>query len=710
MYGVLTSGLLLTACSADELVVPENTDNGVSDKDQTLYVSLAISGDSGTRAAGEDGNPVDPDDFTPAADALAANESAVESAYFVFYDNSGTQVGEIARVTVENGGAASTGNSVERYYGAVVPVKLHKGEALPTKVICYVNPISPAALQNPLSQVQLQTRQTVMYKTAENQIFFPMSNSVHYHGTGNTSPTVAVDITHTDDNKIFYESKEEAETVLKEYDTTGKDHVIAVNVERYAAKVTFGIQEGATNDVFETTSDSYNNGDKAGAPVVSLKFNPQKWVVNAECKDTYVVKSMRQYSSSGDILGEDFTYDRFNTLINAMDPQSVLLTQGADLSGVTVLDNANMWNWNNENYHRCYWAASPAYFTRNYPEVSTDYIKNAASHPQKYYTFEDILGTGGIDLSSNTYYAKETTFGVPALQSPNPAAAAPAIVIAGNYSVTVNGTAYTKQDGSDFDGTFYTYLTNKDGKPCVYFNQVPGNETGNSLIEGTESIIKRMISQTTILFKKEAKATGDSYVRLSSGNENDLKTLVKALEIVRPESDEITGSLKIPSRYVTLQLRSGETTQKSQIYMANGKGFREIVPDGDTRLSGSTQEQYISWSEANKHLLQQVGFATKYHEGYAYFNIPIKHLGWYRNGNKQKDEKTINWNLVRVGDFGLVRNHSYNINVTKISGLGTGIGNPDDPIIPPTDTQDYYVAYRLNILKWAIVPQQNVEL
>lgn len=58
----------------------------------------------------------------------------------------------------------------------------------------------------------------------------------------------------------------------------------------------------------------------------------------------------------------------------------------------------------------------------------------------------------------------------------------------------------------------------------------------------------------------------------------------------------------------------------------------------------------------------------------------------------------------------MVRNHIYNINVTSVTGLATGIAGPDTPIVPPADTQAYYMAMRFQILKWAVVPTQNMEL
>ena len=96
-----------------------------------------------------------------------------------------------------------------------------------------------------------------------------------------------------------------------------------------------------------------------------------------------------------------------------------------------------------------------------------------------------------------------------------------------------------------------------------------------------------------------------------------------------------------------------------------------------------------------------------------FFNIPVKHLGYYRQSNNTTaatNAATIEVADASVGDFGMVRNHSYQINVTKIEGLAEGIGDKANPIIPPADTKDVYMAYRINVLRWAIVPVQNVEL
>lgn len=71
----------------------------------------------------------------------------------------------------------------------------------------------------------------------------------------------------------------------------------------------------------------------------------------------------------------------------------------------------------------------------------------------------------------------------------------------------------------------------------------------------------------------------------------------------------------------------------------------------------------------------------------------------------------------------IIRNHIYALNITAVSGLGTPVYNPDidedgdpDPeeeeeIIPEKPTPDaFFVAAKLDILKWRIVKQQDVTL
>ena len=77
-------------------------------------------------------------------------------------------------------------------------------------------------------------------------------------------------------------------------------------------------------------------------------------------------------------------------------------------------------------------------------------------------------------------------------------------------------------------------------------------------------------------------------------------------------------------------------------------------------------------------------------EGKAYYYVPIKHLG--TTGN--------------LGEYGVVRNHFYKINLTGLTGFGTPVYNPNTVIDPTVPTYDNtYLAARVQVLQWRIVKQ-----
>lgn len=94
-----------------------------------------------------------------------------------------------------------------------------------------------------------------------------------------------------------------------------------------------------------------------------------------------------------------------------------------------------------------------------------------------------------------------------------------------------------------------------------------------------------------------------------------------------------------------------------------------------------------------KEALSNLGTAWCWNEGAAYFYVDIEHFG--------TGEQAI----------GIVRNHIYELSISKVSGLGTPVYDPNEEIIPEKTDEEpsSYVAARINILKWKIV-NQNVTL
>ncbi len=81
-------------------------------------------------------------------------------------------------------------------------------------------------------------------------------------------------------------------------------------------------------------------------------------------------------------------------------------------------------------------------------------------------------------------------------------------------------------------------------------------------------------------------------------------------------------------------------------------------------------------------------------KGMAYYYIPIKHHG---------SDNT-------VGEYGIVRNHIYDVKVNSLTGFGTPVYDPDKTIIPTMpDDSNTYLAARINVLQWRVV-EQKVDL
>lgn len=655
------ASLSLGACSSDKLAGEEP--NGPDTKtERTVYVNIAVHGDAaGSRASASNGNPED--NATDFGDPVG-NEGKVNSCYLVFYDGTGNVVGEIAQVNGSFESVAVGNGTVESRLQKVVPVTLQAGQENPTQVMCYINPANPSDLQNPLATVQTITRDAVTIPGTDGNLF-PMSNSVYYDATNGLKMAVKIPA------ESVFTTQEAAQAALT---ATNPTNIIDIYVERYAAKLTMQGIATPTEYITATTSDAALGA--ATEVEVELNFTVDGWALNGEAKNTFAVKSFREASTDGQILPNNYTFTGLNAEINP---------------------NGGDWTWNNANFHRSYWACSPVYFQAEYPEVLNDYDPTVMN--QTFLSYNDVINGKGFKADDTApHYFKETTVGTHGLQSANPNAAVASVIIVGHYSVTVNGTPTPEP-------TFYTYVRGTNGNPTVYFEGT-GNDAA-STVAGGLSMQKRFLWQTTVLYKNTAaEGAAPNYVRMSAGVLDDLHAMVGATRIERP-TDAVLGETKMASRALTLQLTGDNLTG---IFINDNGTPKQIVADNTENFDEATQ---VKLTRANQILWQNVGSCNKYETGAGFFNIPVKHLGYYRQSNNTTaatNAATIEVADASVGDFGMVRNHSYQINVTKIEGLAEGIGDKANPIIPPADTKDVYMAYRINVLRWAIVPVQNVEL
>lgn len=133
-----------------------------------------------------------------------------------------------------------------------------------------------------------------------------------------------------------------------------------------------------------------------------------------------------------------------------------------------------------------------------------------------------------------------------------------------------------------------------------------------------------------------------------------------------------------------------------------GEDYEAIAQLDDDALDGVTiyienpdytgsNEKYIELADAEATINEELAknpaqIAT---EGYVYYYTPIKHLGTTTGS---------------TGEYGVVRNHIYDVTITDIKGYGTPIFDPNKDIdTTHPSNEEVYIAASINVLSWRVV-------
>lgn len=655
------------SCSSDEPLQgnPDNPGEQIAEYDQTRYmlVSLTSPRDRDGRADADFENGT-------------TNENAVNRLDFLFYDLEGNPTAQPQTFTgadlkdTDFSGITGSDN-VARIWTSVVPVQVEQGKALPSQVICLVNASESRATE--LKAKTLAELISVTDGSFHNANYFTMTNSVYYGDnvlTGAKNDRLCA--TPINISQLFSTQKE-ADDALKAGLATGatddaKALLVDIYVERLAAKVGLTLSDASIEEY------TLANGD-AGTGTVTIKFYPQYWFMNAVNKTMYSTK-------------------RFG-IPEAGDGTGITMDPGYDAVNTNFVGSGMSSSWNAPTLHRSYWGCSPSYAANSFPMVS-DQVDDLepgntkGTYNQDYYTYNQVKGfaaeTSTVGKKAIAYnngfaitntgaaatgyiYTTETTTAIKRITdvaNGNPAATVGSAVIVGHYRTTT---------GTEPTGEYPTFW-------------IDTNNGENGTFYANEANAKNALAKRNSFIFSDDKGTQ----AVTSG---DLFVLEHPKKVVR---EILTDKNNIAGRLVTIQLASAPTGA-NKMYYFNGAAYTEITPDN------------IDTANAQ---LAAVGYLDMYNNGRAFFNIPVRHLGWPANNmvgtDKLYDNGVYDWAKMRVGDLGVVRNHVYTINVGKIGGLGSGLRDDDQPIVPPVHAFKQYVAVRLNILAWKIVPPQNVDL
>lgn len=368
-----------------------------------------------------------------------------------------------------------------------------------------------------------------------------------------------------------------------------------------------------------------------------------------------------------EIDGKKLKFTPSGWAVSAVDKEMYLvkhfgLAEDQSESLESIYNRLGTW-WNDAPNFRSYWSCSPGYYTRDYPEVSDDILDTPETARTAYsveYLSYSTVTSAANSMDKNVRYTREGTVpkelfhptddGKSAVK--NPKATLPSVIIAGKYQI----------DGQDADQDFFIY--------------------GGKVYVTKQIMLAYMVNNAQrIVYSSES---GTEYNKEVSNF-----TLEHPKQVVR-------GDIKVPGRYVTLQLRNAS----NGMYFWKDGSYQAVTSD--------------NLNEVNRLLMTSAGYAESYIEGMAYFAVPIKHIRWYENDNPQKTigiaSEDWDWTKVRTGDFGIVRNHVYDIVISEIKGRATGLYSKDQPLVPPTDIASYDVTYEVKTLNWAVVPTQTETL
>lgn len=169
---------------------------------------------------------------------------------------------------------------------------------------------------------------------------------------------------------------------------------------------------------------------------------------------------------------------------------------------------------------------------------------------------------------------------------------------------------------------------------------------------GEDAVKKHIAGGFAQYFKKTTTATGDVYKSIEA-SDIAFKTVSGSSEV---KDYEVVATLA--STVGDLYVKDGETTYKT-----------------------------VSKDDVNAALAKETA-QVRSADGATYYYTPIKHLG----------------NEGTLGEYGIVRNHSYQVTIQNIKGFGTPVYNPDkviDPMIP--SDENTYLAASIKVLSWRVV-------
>lgn len=168
---------------------------------------------------------------------------------------------------------------------------------------------------------------------------------------------------------------------------------------------------------------------------------------------------------------------------------------------------------------------------------------------------------------------------------------------------------------------------------------------------GEEAVKKQIVGGFARYFKKTTTGSVDVY---------------KSIEASDIAFKTVPGSSEVKDYEVVATLADNV----GELFVKNGETYNPVKKDVVNAALAKEEAQVRST------------------DGATYYYTPIKHLG----------------DAGKLGEYGIVRNHSYQVTIQNIKGFGTPVYDPKkeiDPMIP--SDENTYLAASIKVLSWRVV-------
>lgn len=331
-----------------------------------------------------------------------------------------------------------------------------------------------------------------------------------------------------------------------------------------------------------------------------------------------------------------------------------------------------------------------------------DVYEAGASEPVK--PEIEILGWGLNATNKNGYYLKHID---------------PTATYFDNWNYAPYFRSYWAEDPNYTEGTYpANAAADNDLSSLNYFTALDIKDGGKTFGDSDYCLENTLAGDLLVGDQHLSAATHVIFIarlRLNRAGENE--TLVRYKGVFYTEEDfkraaynDLTANDKLwkhddmsdaTGAYVTLDPKTDINVKN----VGDGKVNIELVnTDEPIYKDGYGTTPYTE--DELKDLFAKISDAEGYNEGLMYYVYPIQHLN--TAGEIETDDAT-GEKTYPVGYYGVVRNHSYQLTLTKVTGLGHPIWEEEESIVPNYDPDTYYIAAELNILSWHVV-ETNIEL